>query len=1177
MKTSIVAIKSILFYIRTFTVLFCCFNILKAQKPSDYSNRLEINKPVQGRNYTTEYGKTDRTSGVLRYIYQEKYNADQLTPQATAREYLLLQAERFGISSLPQELQLLREVNSPAGQQLIYQQQIQGIPVYNSGIILTIDDQNTVTFVSSTFRPKLKVADLRAAISSRQAVQFAEKYLGNEYSISAEPEADLMIFNPVAAEGVLVYRIKIIIRAPRGDWELLVDAVNGTIWQARNLLRFQTGSAGRGLLWDPDPLSSARVYYGGFFIDNNDADAAVLNSQREPVILNDLKHENGKYYLQGPYVKLEDIDHNPVDIFPVLSDSSAFNFTRHQQEFEDVMVYYNLDRAGRYLNYLGCNIDSLLAFRADPHGLNGSDNSYYSPFENNCVFGEGGVDDGEDADVIWHEFAHAIMAQIHFPLIMNYDGETAALEEGSADYWAASNSRAVSDFAWGQLFLWDAGIGSAQSNPGIFWAGRRCDLDWHYPEDYDFAAVKEHNNGQIWSSALMHIWSDLGREITDRLFIQAIYLWGTSPDLHDAAQAFVQADRLLYDGQHFADIVYWFEYHGLIDPGQSFPVINHEPLADSEDLTGHYTVPVEIIPAVAPLDPNNLWLVWGHNGIFSDSLLLMPTAEPNVFAAEIPGAQQAVSINYYITAADSAGYFASDPGRAPLAYYSFNVGPDLQAPVLVHTPLQDQSFWRWPAVLNVRATDNVGIAEVQVYYSLNQTGEMYSIQLTPAQVPGWFSGAFALDTSQVEIGDTVHYMIQTRDKAIAGNSTVTPQSGYYSFAITGSGGEIVFDFEADNGGMAADGDWQWGKPVSGPRAALSGENLWATKLDGNYSNGPLLSTLVLPVINLQGFNVAALQLWQWYDIIAGGDGGNVKVSADDGLSWQVLQPLFGYAGTTDTLSGNPLQGEQVFFGNSAGWIKTFFNLDFYVKQSIQIKFEFGADAAVTGFGWYIDSVAIVEKSVKLSPPGQLTVLDNHDYVKLGWNYLNIFKTSPGANAVLQNISEQPEENLLWPDDLMFKVYRQVDSLHFNLIGQTAQYSFTDSLVNHGHSYTYYLTSQVGSWESEPSDTIEVTVQAVIDVQNETTAMLPQAYALHQNYPNPFNPVTSIKYQLRESCQVRLLVYDIIGRVVKVLVNERKPAGFYQVEFEAGALSSGIYFYKLETRAYTATKKMIILR
>jgi hypothetical protein len=177
--------------------------------------------------------------------------------------------------------------------------------------------------------------------------------------------------------------------------------------------------------------------------------------------LNDLKYENGKYYLDGPYVKLEDIDNNPVDIFPALSDSSGFNFTRHQQEFEDVMVYYNLDRAGRYLNYLGFDIDSLLAFRADPHGLNGSDNSYYSPFENNCVFGEGGVDDGEDADVIWHEFAHAIMAQIHYPLLMNYEGETAALEEGSADYWAASNSRAY-PIRLGAIISWDAGIGSAE-------------------------------------------------------------------------------------------------------------------------------------------------------------------------------------------------------------------------------------------------------------------------------------------------------------------------------------------------------------------------------------------------------------------------------------------------------------------------------------------------------------------------------------------------------------------------------------------------------------------------------------------------------------------------------------------------------------------------------------------
>jgi hypothetical protein len=68
--------------------------------------------------------------------------------------------------------------------------------------------------------------------------------------------------------------------------------------------------------------------------------------------------------------------------------------------------------------------------------------------------------------------------------------------------------------------------------------------------------------------------------------------------------------------------------------------------------------------------------------------------------------------------------------------------------------------------------------------------------------------------------------------------------------------------------------------------------------------------------------------------------------------------------------------------------------------------------------------------------------------------------------------------------------------------------------------------------------------------------------LNQNYPNPFNPSTTIKYELPKSSMVRLNVYDILGREVSMLVNDRKNAGSYQVKFDGAGLSSGVYFYRL---------------
>jgi len=109
--------------------------------------------------------------------------------------------------------------------------------------------------------------------------------------------------------------------------------------------------------------------------------------------------------------------------------------------------------------------------------------------------------------------------------------------------------------------------------------------------------------------------------------------------------------------------------------------------------------------------------------------------------------------------------------------------------------------------------------------------------------------------------------------------------------------------------------------------------------------------------------------------------------------------------------------------------------------------------------------------------------------------------------------------------------------------------------------------------------------------NETGIAPPTEFILAQNYPNPFNPGTVISYKLPVSGKVILKVYDILGREVITLVNEEKPAGKYEVEFNAEGLASGIYFYQLKVTPilpggrqdgeqagyYIETKKMVLLR
>ncbi len=94
--------------------------------------------------------------------------------------------------------------------------------------------------------------------------------------------------------------------------------------------------------------------------------------------------------------------------------------------------------------------------------------------------------------------------------------------------------------------------------------------------------------------------------------------------------------------------------------------------------------------------------------------------------------------------------------------------------------------------------------------------------------------------------------------------------------------------------------------------------------------------------------------------------------------------------------------------------------------------------------------------------------------------------------------------------------------------------------------------------------------------NEITN-LPNRFSLKQNYPNPFNPKTKIKYEIAKSGFVNLKVFDVLGREIKTLVNENQNAGYYEIDFDANNLNSGIYFYKLTTNNFSEMKKMILVK
>jgi hypothetical protein len=111
--------------------------------------------------------------------------------------------------------------------------------------------------------------------------------------------------------------------------------------------------------------------------------------------------------------------------------------------------------------------------------------------------------------------------------------------------------------------------------------------------------------------------------------------------------------------------------------------------------------------------------------------------------------------------------------------------------------------------------------------------------------------------------------------------------------------------------------------------------------------------------------------------------------------------------------------------------------------------------------------------------------------------------------------------------------------------------------------------------SVPGNIYELTNPS-IGIQNISTE-IPAVFSLKQNYPNPFNPSTNVKFSIVKAGDVKVVVYDVRGREVQTLVNERLQAGTYEVTFDGSMLNSGVYFYKLTANGFTDTKRMLLIK
>jgi subtilisin-like proprotein convertase family protein len=309
-------------------------------------------------------------------------------------------------------------------------------------------------------------------------------------------------------------------------------------------------------VFDPNPVVTLN---DPSLQDRNDAASAVPDAAYKTVQLEDVA-ESGP--LRGPYVTLVDVQ------APNIPPPSTTIFNREDDGFEDVNAYFHIDKTQRYLQsigYRGRRAIAQYAIETDAHAQSGFDSSLFlpdafHPGRGSLYFGTGGTDDAEDADLVVHEYGHALLEWIAPGTFTGtFTSQARAFSEAFGDYWAFSNHYAERVQSGRDPFCfadWDA----------------RCWLDdasqfCTYPvnanclrrldsaktmRDYDTieAAGVEHRNGEIFSSALRELFLALGKPVTDTVVIESVFGAPSLPPFAVMAQRMINADQLLYGGAH---------------------------------------------------------------------------------------------------------------------------------------------------------------------------------------------------------------------------------------------------------------------------------------------------------------------------------------------------------------------------------------------------------------------------------------------------------------------------------------------------------------------------------------------------------------------------------------------------------------------------------------------------
>lgn len=414
---------------------------------------------------------------------------------------------------------------SPGCMHFSFTQTYYGVEVYQAEVKLNMDRKNTVRSV------------------------FDNSFSTKHWNIApgSYSPASVMVLHPETGKPIVATRqVRNAIETLEANGEIVYQRDTRSYFAAPDSLV-------TGKIFNPDPLTTLQQpYTPGTYDDAGDVNSPWLNNQLVTVSFM-ADFTGSDFRLQNSFIKMADVD--SPQILPAVSVNPQFNFNRSQSGFEDVNAFYHLNQYRNHINSLGFTLANHL-ITVDAHAWSGSDQSSFSHNFGNpeLSFGIGGVDDAEDADVLIHEYAHFL--SYNAAPGSNTGSQRTSLDEAFGDYAAASYSAALSSYNKEWVFNWDGPVWS-NNNAG----GRTVASNKVYPNSLTGSIYQ---NAPIWSTALMNLHNEIGREATDSLILQTHYSYAGGISMADAAQLLIDADTLLNNGAYYCPVYKHLLARGLV-------------------------------------------------------------------------------------------------------------------------------------------------------------------------------------------------------------------------------------------------------------------------------------------------------------------------------------------------------------------------------------------------------------------------------------------------------------------------------------------------------------------------------------------------------------------------------------------------------------------------------------